>query len=147
MYNDPMGGAAGTYSFFDHAADVGIRVRAASPEALFAAAGRALMEWIGPRPAGAPSPRAPVSIEAADREELLVRWLQELLCLFHLQHAYFVDASPIEVGPAVLRAVPLAAAWDEASCSEYQEVKAVTYHKLRVAQVDGEWQATVILDI
>ncbi len=147
MYNACMGDGAATYSFFDHAADVGIRVRACSLEALFTAAGRALMEWIGPVPAGAPCACAPVFIEAADREELLVRWLQELLCLFHLRHAYFVDASPMEIGPALLRAVPLAVTWEEASGCEYQEVKAVTYHKLQVGEVDGEWRATVILDI
>jgi SHS2 domain-containing protein len=136
----------GTYSFFDHAADVGIRVSAPSLESLFNTAGRALMEWIGPVPPGVPVRMEEVAIEGADYEDLLVRWMQELLFLFHQRHAYFVDAA-IEMGPHSLRAVPTGATWDETSGADFQEVKAVTYHKLQVADVGGEWHATVILDI
>ncbi len=138
---------SGSYSFFDHAADVGIRVSAPTVETLFTAAGRALMEWIGPAPAGAPRPFAEVVVEGPDREELLVRWLQELLSLFHLEHAYFLDADPVEIGATFLRAVPCGCLWSESSSAEFQEVKAVTYHRIEVTENRGEWQAVFILDI
>lgn len=138
---------SGSYSFFDHAADVGIRVKAPTIETLFTAAGRALMEWIGPAPAGESLRFAEIVVKGADREELLVRWLQELLSRFHLEHAYFLDADPVEIGTTFLRAVPRVCLWPESSAAEFQEVKAVTYHRIEVKEDRGEWQATFILDI
>jgi SHS2 domain-containing protein len=141
-----MGISEGSYSFFDHAADVGIRVIAPSLEDLFVLAGRALMEWIGPPPAGSPARGEPIQLEGSDREDLLVRWLQELLFLFHQRHAYFTNAV-VEIHPTSLRTTPLFLTWDASSEADFQEVKAVTYHKLEVNQVEGAWHATVILDI
>lgn len=142
-----MLGMRGAYSFFDHAADVGVRVSAASREELFAAAGIALMEWIGPVPPGAPGADEPVHLDAGDPEQLLVLWLQELLYRFHERHSYFRGATSIVMGEASLSAQTVSVRWDAASQASFQEVKAVTYHKLRVAESNGGWSATVILDI
>jgi SHS2 domain-containing protein len=137
----------GTFSFFDHAADVGIRVQAPSLESLFATAGRALMEWIGPAPPGNAMITQPLVVRSGDAEELMVRWLQELLFLFQLQHLYFRDAEFLELTAESLSAKIVGAAWDEASSADFQEVKAVTYHQLRVIQDEAGWMASIILDI
>ena len=142
-----MSGTEGSYAFFDHPADVGVRVSARSREDLFAAAGRALMEWIGPIPLGEPQAAEPISLEAADQEQLLVLWLQELLYRFHQHHSYFRAAEPIQIDETSITAQPLAVRWDAASEHAFQEVKAVTYHHLSIAQAGGQWTATFILDI
>lgn len=129
-------------------ADVGIRVQADSPQDLFLTAALALMAWIGPPPAGQ-IVEDRISIEAEDREELLVRWLQEILCLFHLQHAYFTGAREISVDleHGKVEGSIFIKAWDEEKCSCYQEVKAITYHQLRIEKQDSVWLAAVILDV
>lgn len=137
----------GVYEYFDHAADVGIRCQAPSVEELFQAAGRALMEWIGPAPGGEDTASQPLNIEGEDREDLLVRWLQELLYLFQERHLYFVAAESVHISDRMLRGEILFKRWDEASSGEFQEVKAVTYHQLRVYAQGGSWHASVILDI
>jgi len=137
----------GTYEFFDHAADVGIRCRASSIGGLFEVAARALMEWAGPAPDGRDSVSLRVSLEAEDLEALLVRWLQEVLYVFNQRHLYFVAANSISVAGTALQGELLAAPWDPSSCGEYQEIKAITYHQLRVREEKGIWHASVILDI
>src|SRR5687768_12316512 len=106
--------AGGTYAFFDHAADVGLEVRAASLEALFRTAAHAVMEWTGPAPDRPAAPPVHVEIEASDREELLVRWLQELVVLFHIRRFYTTEVPELDVAPARLRARVEGRHWDEA---------------------------------
>jgi SHS2 domain-containing protein len=137
----------GTYEFFDHAADVGIRCRASSVGELFEAAAKAMMEWAGPAPGGRDSVSLQVSLEAEDLEALLVRWLQEILYLFNQKHLYFVAANSLRVADTELQSELLARSWDPSSCGEYQEIKAITYHQLRVCEEGGSWHARVILDI
>ncbi len=132
-----MKSPGGTYEFFDHAADVGIRCRAASVGSLFEAAARAMMEWAGPPPDGKDPVRLQVNLEAEDREEMLVRWLQEILYLFSQRHLYFVSAgSSMSLIPCC-RGKLLAKPWDQSSSREYQEIKAITYHQLRVCEERG----------
>jgi SHS2 domain-containing protein len=137
----------GTHEFFDHAADVGIRCRATSVDELFLTAARAMLEWAGPAPEGRESVSLRVSLEAEDLEALLVRWLQEILYLFDHRRLYFVAANSLRVADTALQGELLARPWDPSSCSEYQEIKAITYHQLRVCEEGGSWHASVILDI
>lgn len=142
-----MDSPAGCYEFFDHAADVGIRCCADSIGDLFQLAARALMEWMGPPPDGRETVGLTVFLEAEDREDLLVRWLQELMYLFHQRHLYFIAAGSLCISESKLEGEVLFRLWDESSYREYQEVKAITYHQLRVYQERDSWHASVILDI
>jgi SHS2 domain-containing protein len=137
----------GSFEYFDHAADVGIRVRGSSLPDLFLTGAQALMEWIGPLPAAGTPMRESVSVEADGLEELFVRWLQEVLYLFHQRHAYLTGAESIDVEDDRLIAVITASAWDDVSAAGFQEIKAVTYHQLEVCQEGTGWRASVILDI
>ena len=137
----------GAYEYFDHAADVGIRCRATSVEGLFQAAGRALMEWMGPAPGREETAALEARVEGQDREDLLVRWLQELLYLFQTRHLYFVSVASVFISDRTLQGEFLFKHWDESSYGEFQEVKAITYHQLRVFEEGGSWHASVILDI
>jgi SHS2 domain-containing protein len=137
----------GTYEYFDHAADVGIRVRGTSLADLFVTGAQALMAWIGPAPAADDSLRESVSVHADGLEELYVRWLQEVLYLFHQRHAYLTGAETVDVEDGRLHAMITASVWSDASASGFQEIKAVTYHQLEVCQDGPGWRASVILDI
>jgi SHS2 domain-containing protein len=138
----------GKYEFFDHMADVGIVVEGDTLQDLFATAAAGLMAWIGPPPEG-PLLEDKLSVEAEEKEELLVRWLQEILCRFFLRHAYLTGVREIVVDLEEGRvdASVVSKAWDESRSRDYQEVKAVTYHQLRIEQQGAAWRAGIILDI
>ncbi len=116
---------------------------------LFTTAAAALMAWIGPLPVADAATEERVSISADDKEDLLVRWLQEILGRFHLRHAYLMAVRDIGVNLErnCLQAVLVSRAWDESASGDYQEVKAVTYHQIKVEQQESLWVASVILDI
>jgi SHS2 domain-containing protein len=142
-----MNGAGGTYELFDHSADIGIRASAPSCAALFAVAGRALMDWIGPPPLSEEFRTRDLQLRAEDLEELMVRWLQELIYEFQHRHSYTERAEKLKVSNGNLQTTLVGRIWDESSCGNYREVKAVTYHNLAVIHEGSLWRANIILDV
>ena len=137
----------GAYEFFDHAADIGIRVEAPSCGSLFATAGRAVMEWIGRPPQSDELRRRDLQLRGEDLEELMVRWLQELIYEFQHRHSYNERAENLNIAAGSLTATLVGRVWDESCYGNYREVKAVTYHHLKVACEEGRWRASIILDV
>ncbi len=135
------------FETFDHTADLGLRVRAPSLDALFAEAGQALFATIVEDLATVrPRDREEIAIDGADREYLLFDWLKELLYRFDAEHR-LMSRFEVRVGPTGLRAEvwgePLD--WDRHALAH--EVKAITYHGLKVEQTPDGWLAEVIVDI
>lgn len=152
----PLGGtplcyphSMGVFHFFDHIADVGMEAEAESAADLFLTAGLGLMEWIGSPPSTPDVHESAVEVAAEDMDSLLVSWLQELLYRFYHLHRYLIDASSFELdlGRYRVKAVVREKVWEESLSLRYREVKAVTYHKLKIERDDTCWRASVILDI
>ena len=139
----------GVYNFFDHMADVGIEIKSHSAADLFLTAGQGLMEWIGTAPSTSHMRESTVELAAEDADSLFVAWLQELLYRFYHLHLYFIGASTFELDLEGLRvrAILREKIWEESSSFEYREVKAVTYHQLKIEWDDRGWRASVILDV
>lgn len=137
------------FELFEHTADVGLRVRAESLERLFVEAGRGVYSLIVENPE-AIEPREQVAIElnAENLEGLFVDWLRELIYRFETEHL-LLAAFDIEV-TADRRRLRADCRGERADWSRHlpdNELKAVTYHRLRVEQTAGGWEAEVIFDI
>ena len=63
---------------FDHTADIGIAVRAPDLKTLFERAAWAMFSFVTDLEAVRPLQRTALSVQAPDREALLVKWLSEL---------------------------------------------------------------------
>src|SRR5579885_1679089 len=75
---------------FDHTADVGLRIRAADLDTLFAEAGLALFSTIVEEVAAVEArQRIDIKLEGSDPEYLLFDWLRELLFRFDTEHLLF----------------------------------------------------------
>ena len=135
------------YETFDHTADLGLRVRAADLDTLFAEAGLALFAAILEDP-GTVVASQPVEIELAgdDREYLLFDWLKTLLYHFDAGHWVF-GRFDVRVRPDGLTATAWGEPLDRGRHEPGHEVKAITYHGLRVEETADGWLAEVIVDI
>lgn len=137
-----------------HTADIGFEATAASPEELFEAAARGLVQALGLEPAGASGGAAvdvdELEISRPDGERLLVEWLRELLAGAMSGRgvpAADVDEVALPDGDApFLRA---RVRWRPAAGEgPGREIKGVTYHGLVVERRDdGRWHARVVLDV
>jgi SHS2 domain-containing protein len=135
------------YETFDHTADLGLRIRAADLDTLFAEAGSALfsiiVEGLGSVEA---RQRLDLQIAADDLEYLLFDWLRELLYRFDGEHLLF-SRFEVHVQGLMLSATVWGEPLDRARHQLLHEVKAITYHGLKVERDGDGWLAEVIVDI
>lgn len=139
--------AAGNYRLLEHTADMGIEARADTLDALFIAAARGLKEILFGQDCPTKGDQSlTLELQAGDIEELLVVWLGEILFLVEQRGfcpAFFVIE---EIEPQSLKGSVFGRFQQEES-RPLREVKAVTYHLLRVLHRDNRWQAQVYLDL
>lgn len=143
----PMKARHGSYEYSDHAADIGIHAEAESLENLFLTCAEALLNWIGEPPDDPTEVCLDVTVESQDLEGLLVSWLQELLFLFQHRLLYTSRFLEIDLTDTKLECSVMARVWKQSSYENFREVKAVTYHQLRVAREGELWRAEIILDL
>jgi SHS2 domain-containing protein len=135
------------YETFEHTADLGLRVRAADLNTLFAEAASCLFSAIVEDP-GTVVAREQVDVQLPgdDVEYLLFDWLKALLYRFDAEHL-LLSRFAVQVGAAGLKGSAWGELLDPARHELAHEVKAITYHGLRVERTGDGWLAEVIVDI
>ncbi|MBU2266415.1 MAG: archease, partial [Candidatus Omnitrophica bacterium] len=91
-----------------------------------------------------------VVVEAEDIEELLITWLNELLSLFFAYRFLPVDYDIIleeREDYKVIKSRIKGANFDPYQNKIKMEIKAATYHDLKVEKNDSGWIAEVIFDV
>ncbi len=135
------------YAFFAVPADQGIRVWGPDlPEVYRQAALGLASLMVDPTTVG-PGREIPVAVEADDPEALLVAWLNELLYLCDAKGLVFSDCAIQSLTETTLSAVVCAEEFDPSRHVAIGQVKAVTYHLLRIAQSERGWGASVVVDV
>lgn len=135
------------YETFEHTADLGLRVRADDLNALFADAARGLFSMIVPDlDSVRPSESVSIAVEGDVSDLLLFDWLNELLYTYEVRRLLLCQFE-VEFGPSGLVATAKGEPIDPARHALDHEVKAITYHGLKLEQQDGRWLAEVIVDI
>jgi SHS2 domain-containing protein len=94
-----------------------------------------------------PSFTREVSVSAADRESLLVVWLQELIFWFEVEDELYTDVEVREVTDTSLTATLRGRKLGSEIVQIGAAVKAVTYHGLSVRQVSDGWEAVLLFDV
>jgi SHS2 domain-containing protein len=135
------------YESFEHTADLGLRARAADQDTLFAEAAKALFAAIVEDLATVePRQRVDICLSGADREYLLFDWLRELLARFEAEFL-LLSQFEVHVNPDGLTGAAWGERLDRQRHNLEHEVKAITYHGLRVEQTADGWLAEAIVDI
>ncbi len=135
------------YETFEHTADLGLRIHAADLDTLFVEAAQALFTAIVEDLATVqPLQRLDIRLEADDHEYLLFDWLKELLYHFDAEHL-LLGRFEVQVSGTSLTGCAWGEPLDPARHVLSHEVKAITYHGLRVEPAADGWLAEVIVDI
>jgi SHS2 domain-containing protein len=131
------------YILIDHTADTGIKITSPTIESLFDEAARALADLMGARtPAG--SEKILIETQGFDREDLLVRWLQEILFLVEVKGFRLKEVSLKNLTDTEIRAFVFGA---YSGGPLESEIKAVTYHNLQILEIDNGFEVSIIFDI
>lgn len=131
----------------EHTADTGLLVRAPDLAVLFGRAALGMFAVLANLRKVVPVRAARVEVEAEDLEGLLVRWLSELNYLHVTRRELYTKFDVHEVKSTLA----VADIWGEPIDTErhtvYTEIKAVTFHGLRLEQSSEGWVAQVIFDL
>jgi SHS2 domain-containing protein len=135
------------YEMVDHTADLGVELSAKSLSDLFAAAGAILGELMyDPDPVVERESRE-VALEAASPEELLVRWLNELIYLREVDD-FLWKTVEVEAGEGTRLAATLRGeVFRPGKHVPRGGLKAATYHQLRISREGDAWSARIIFDV
>lgn len=135
------------YEIFDHTADMGVRVFGRSVEEVFVNAAYALFDqWTDLRKVRKQISQE-ISVQGSDREDLLIRWLGELLFLGESRGFLFKEFTIRRLDSTSLKAVARGEIFDPSRHRFKTEIKAVTYHQAELKERDGRWEGRVIFDV
>lgn len=135
--------ATAGFAAVDHTADLAFELWGPTEVALLEQGARALIVEMT-EGAQVPDPlRRTVEIEAFDSEERLVRWLNEVIYWASVD-SFVVARVELEIVEGVLRGT----AWGVCDRALLRgEIKAATYHDLRVEHLDDRVRTLVVLDV
>jgi SHS2 domain-containing protein len=135
------------YEVFEHTADVGLRVRAGDLPSLMQDAAQGLFSLIVANldDVGR-TVRRDVAVSGDAWDYVLFDWLSELLYYFDVERLVFGEFE-VRLVPGGIEAVALGEPVDPARHLLEHEVKAITYHGLKVEESAGGWLAEFVVDI
>lgn len=137
-----------SYTIIEHTADIGVAVEAGDLAGIFVNAAVAMFDIMAER-LTAPSPetrvKLNVKLSAAKPDELLIRWLNELLSLSATKKLIFVDYRVHNIDDTTL---DIAVFGEDVSNYRFNaEIKAATYHDLELVKTTSSYKAKVIFDV
>ena len=135
------------FELFEHTADLGLRVHAGTLEELLAEAARGLLTMLVANPKTVrPVHARKVELAGSEPGYLLFDWLNELLYAFETEKLLLAEFD-VQLRDGKLTANCRGEPMDPTRHAMDHEVKAITYHQLRVEQTTAGWEAEVIVDI
>ena len=137
------------YEFFEHTADVGVVARGVTLPRLFENASKAMFDLVCDRRAVRPRRSVRIAVRGSSLEDLLVRWLSELLFRLETEDILFTSFAVKQVNRTLLRAsgVVRGETIDRTRHVLRHEVKAVTYHQIRLVRGRSAWRVRIVFDI
>lgn len=136
------------FELFEHTADVGIIAYGKTLSEAFENAALGMFEIIHSLSKIKAVGEYKISLEANDLEQLLVKWLSELLFIHETQQVVF-SKFKVELEPEKFKLIGHAYG-EKLNPKKHKcktEIKAVTYHMLEVKKVNEIWIIKVLFDI
>lgn len=132
------------FKTIEHTADLALAFWAEGEAGIFEVAAEAIIDNLTEGASIEGEAHQTLELSALDREDLLVRWINEILLLAILD-GFLTRAARVEVSGAWLRAE----LWGEADAGErvVAELKSATYHQLEFEPAEQGWRAQVIIDV
>jgi SHS2 domain-containing protein len=135
------------YQVIDHTADIGIQADGETSEELFANSAWAFLDILTDADKVRAVQDRSFRVRAANREELLAAFLSELLYVFDVERLLFSEFVFSRLQERELDVTARGEPFNPAVHPVRHEIKAVTYHKLKIRKEGDLWRARVIFDI
>lgn len=135
------------YRLIPHTADICIEVTAKTLRDLYLTSAHALIDQMIIVKKGGKTVMHHITVNAIDRNALLVNWLQEILYNFYVGGLIYNGAAIKKLTTKKLTAETTFFKFDPGIHSLKQEIKAVTYHNLNITRKKTWFAVRVIFDV
>jgi len=135
------------FKILEHPSDLGIEARGASLAEAFQNAAAGLMSVIADTSTVGTHELREVNISAADRGQLLVKWLSEILYLYDGQQFVCKEFIIHHFDDTAINATVKGEKLSELKHRTKIDVKAITYHQLVVEEENNSGLVRVFIDI
>lgn len=135
------------YAVTEHTADLGLEIYGRDRQSLFVNACLALFDNIADLSTVAGEHQKTLSVTGVDAPDLLVNWLRELLALWNVDGLLIKSARLLVYSDSELFAEICYDSYVPGRHRLKSEIKAVTYHGLRLEKTECGWVAGVVLDV
>jgi len=135
------------YEQFPHTADIGIRVFGKDPKELFENAAFAMLDTIADLEGLKGELEESFQLQAQDAEELLVVWLDELLYNFYTKQIIFFKFQIEELTDTHIKARAFGRTIGANRNRLKMEIKAATYHDLKIQKMPEGCQVDIVFDV
>jgi SHS2 domain-containing protein len=131
----------------DHTADIGITAYGADIKELFVNAAIGLFSLMTDLDNIKDNTQKKIELTAEDEEILLVEWLNELIYIFEVEHLVFKRLEIDDLDRNKIKARCYGEKIKPSQETLKREIKAATYHMLRISKSNAGYEVTVIFDI
>lgn len=138
----------GHYEILDHTADIGMKITGDDSDDLFYQAFQGFLELSDMKSAKTSGDNKTIELDisASDNEELLVKFVNELIRLVQEEGLAPLEIRHISVSKASLKGELVAGKIDEYP-NDFAEMKSATYSMLKIKESDGVLSTPLIIDI
>ena len=133
------------YKQIEHTADLGATVYGGSLPELFENAAFAMFDMMADLDGVLPEVTVKIDIEEPDGEILLVSWLNEVLYAAYIKGMLFCEFRVISLEGNRLSAEAAGMTMDPGRIRH--EIKAATYHDLKIEKKNGDYEVTIVFDV
>lgn len=135
------------YEFIDHTGDIAARARGKNLPELFQNALSALFAAMTDPALLNQKESFPFALQARDTEALLVEFLSEALFLFDHKRFLIREAAFTDFSPQMIKGSFHGEFYNARKHAIKTELKAVTFHGLKIEKKENELEATVVFDV
>ena len=135
------------FEIIDHTADIGIIAYGADIRQLFVNAAVALSSLMVELEDVKEDVQRDLDLSAEDDEVLIVEWLNELIYIFDVEHIVFRKFEIEDFTSSQIKASCFGEKLNPGRHELKREIKAATYHTLKISEDNGGYKVQVIFDI
>lgn len=139
------------YHFLEHTADIKVKAYGKTLNEAFQEAARALFEIMTDTSKITPTIRRKIEIEAEDAQALLYEWLEEFIYLFDAEGLVFSEFSVESIqqteGRYKLKGEAIGEEFNMEKHPQRTEIKAITYHEMKIKQAPDQTILEFVFDI
>ncbi len=135
------------YEQFPHTADIGVRIYGKDLKELFENAAFAMFDIIADLEGLEVEVKEEIECQAENQEELLIAWLDELLYNFYTKQIIFFKFDIKELTNTKIRAKALGRLVGSNRNRLKTEIKAATYHNLKIEKTAEGHKVEIVFDV